>query len=188
MANLLKAIAFAQQLQRNTVTTGNIVVDATAGKGYDTAFLASLVGEQGMVYAFDIQEQALVWTKERLLDAGLEKRVRLIHAGHEQMLDYLDSPIQAVMFNLGYLPGRDHDVVTQPETTVRAIQAASQLLAVGGIITVVIYPGHAGGKEEQNLVEAYVGTLPQQRFIVMHYQILNQVNNPPLLIAIEKIA
>jgi predicted methyltransferase len=188
MASLLKAVAFAQHLQKNIVKNGNIVVDATAGKGYDTTFLARLVGEQGMVYAFDIQEQALVWTKGRLLAAGLENRVQLIHKGHERMSEYLDKPIQAVMFNLGYLPGSVHDVITRPETTVPAIQAASELLAVGGLITVVIYPGHPGGEAERDLVEDYVGTLPQQRFVAMHYQIFNQINNPPLLIAIEKIA
>ncbi len=37
---------------------GDIVIDATMGNGHDTQFLAELVGENGHVYAFDIQESA----------------------------------------------------------------------------------------------------------------------------------
>ena len=33
----------------------------------DTELLATLVGPEGKVYAFDIQEQAVTTTKERLL-------------------------------------------------------------------------------------------------------------------------
>ena len=45
---------------------GETVVDATAGNGNDTQFLAELVGENGHVLAFDIQQAALDSTAERL--------------------------------------------------------------------------------------------------------------------------
>lgn len=188
MTNLVKAVAFAQHLQAKTVQAGNIAVDATAGKGYDTEFLARMVGDQGKVFAFDIQQQALAWTAERLLEGGLEKRVELINAGHEQMLEHVNKPVQAVMFNLGYLPGGSHAVITEPETTVRAVQSAIQLLTVGGLITIVVYPGHPGGQAEFELLKDYTMQLPQKNFIAVHYQIINQINNPPQLFAIEKIA
>jgi predicted methyltransferase len=187
MASLLKAVVFAQNLLASVITDGSTVVDATAGKGYDTAFLARLVGENGKVYAFDIQQQALSWTEERLLNAGLNRRVQLFHVGHECMLQHIEEPVQAVMFNLGYLPGVEHDVITRPDTTVKAVQAALELLIVGGMLTVVAYPGHAGGEEELQCLETYVAGLPQKQFMVIRYQILNQVNKPPLVIAIEKI-
>jgi predicted methyltransferase len=188
MANLLKAVAFAHQLQRGVIAEGSRVVDATVGKGYDTEFLARLVGEQGKVYGFDIQGQALDWTKERLCRVGLEDRVVLYHTGHEQMEEYIHTTVQAVMFNLGYLPGSDHEIITRPETTQLAVAAALRLLAVGGLITIVVYPGHAGGSNELETLLEYLSTLPQKQYTVLRYQMLNQVNNPPLVIAIEKLA
>jgi 16S rRNA C1402 N4-methylase RsmH len=188
MAKLCKAITYAHHLQKSVINLGAVVVDATAGKGHDTELLARLVGETGLVYAFDIQQQALDLTHQRLKSAGLEKQVTFCHAGHEHMLEYIKSPIQAVMFNLGYLPGGSHDIITRSHTTVQALQAAIQLLAVGGLITVVVYPGHMGGKEEQQAVECFVSSLPQQQFTVIRYAVVNQVNNPPLVVAIEKIS
>lgn len=187
MSKLVQAVAFAQQLQKQVITAGHTVVDATAGKGSDTEFLAREAGAQGHVYAFDIQEQALQWTKERLTAAGLADRVTLCHAGHEDMLRHVPGPVQAVMFNLGYLPGADHTVITRPSTTVQAVQAAVQLLRTGGLITVVIYPGHAGGFEERAALEQYLSVLPQRQYTVARYEIINQKNNPPLVVAIEKI-
>lgn len=188
MPKLLKAVAFAHQLQRQTVTAGQVVVDATAGKGYDTEFLARLTGEQGHVYAFDIQAQAITWTGERLTAAGLRDRVTLCHAGHEDMQKHVAVPVQAVMFNLGYLPGADHDIITRPVTTLRAVQAAVQMLKSGGLITIVFYPGHDGGAQERQELEPYLSTLPQRQYTVARYEMINQVNNPPLVVAIEKNA
>lgn len=188
MSKLLKAVAFAHKLQEQAVAAGQIVVDATAGKGYDTEFLARLVGVQGRVYAFDIQAQALKWTGERLAAAGLMDRVILCHAGHEDILEHVPGPVRAVMFNLGYLPGADHNIVTRPDTTVRAVQAAVQLLQVGGLITIVIYPGHPGGAQERRELELCLSSLPQRQFTVVRYEMINQVNNPPLVVAIEKNA
>lgn len=188
MPNLLNAVAFAQHLQKQVIRAGNIVIDATAGKGFDTEFLAQLVGEQGHVYAFDIQKQALQWTRERLTVAGLMDRVTLCLTGHENMFRHVSGRVKAVMFNLGYLPGADHDIITRPDTTLRAVQSATQLLQVGGMITVVIYPGHAGGTQERKELENYAASLPQKQYTVIRYEIINQINNPPLVVAIEKNA
>lgn len=40
---------------------GDTVIDATAGNGHDTVFLAQLVGRQGRVWAFDVQSSALAF-------------------------------------------------------------------------------------------------------------------------------
>ena len=39
---------------------GDVVVDFTMGNGNDTLFLSRTVGEEGRVYAFDVQEAALI--------------------------------------------------------------------------------------------------------------------------------
>ena len=47
--------------------TGDVAVDFTMGNGNDTEFLSKTVGETGRIYAFDIQEDALISTREHLL-------------------------------------------------------------------------------------------------------------------------
>ena len=73
----------------------NIAVDFTMGNGYDTLFLSGLANK---VYSFDIQEQALVNTKERLKDVN---NVELILDSHEHVDKYVDR-IDVGIFNLGY--------------------------------------------------------------------------------------
>lgn len=187
MRKLFNAVSFAQYLQKQVVKAGDIVIDATAGKGFDTVFLARQVGTDGHVYAFDIQAEAIMWTCERIREAGLAERVTLCQAGHEEILLHVDRPVRAAMFNLGYLPGASHDVITRPATTVQAVQAVLQLLQAGGLVTLVIYTGHAGGSEERREIEHYAASLPQRQFTVARYELINQVNNPPLVLAIEKL-
>lgn len=152
------------------VSAGDIAIDATAGNGHDTLFLAECVGESGCVYSFDIQPQAIEETSKRLLEAGCAERVRLIQAGHERMQEYIAAErhgnIAAIVFNLGYLPGTDKSCVTTHATTLQALSAAAGLLKADGIISVLAYPGHPGGREETEAVKAWAETLAGSRFEV----------------------
>src|ERR1700754_4394232 len=118
---MLKALHFARTLIADTLWPGALAIDATAGNGHDTEFLAGLVGPAGTVYAFDIQEQAVNSTGERLRKAGLEDRVQVVHSGHEHMQRYIPAEhyghINAVMFNLGYLPHGDKSITTREHTS-----------------------------------------------------------------------
>lgn len=135
---------------------GDAAIDATAGNGHDTSFLAEKVGCTGKVIAFDVQEQAIFSTRERLAAAGLLERVELVQGSHAAMAKHAaPGSVAAVMFNLGYLPGGDHTVITRAEDTLRALDAALGVLKPGGILTVVCYPGHAGGDEESAAVLAW---------------------------------
>lgn len=49
-----------------------------------------------------------------------------------------------VCFNLGFLPGGERSIVTQPDTTVAALQAALRILEPRGLISVLCYVGHPG--------------------------------------------
>ncbi|WP_457675037.1 tRNA (mnm(5)s(2)U34)-methyltransferase [Thiolapillus sp.] len=136
---------------------GDLAVDATAGNGHDSLFLAQQVGEKGRVFAFDIQEQALRASAARLEQAGLAARVELIHGGHEHMAESLPADsqgrIRAVMFNLGYLPHSDKATITRSEHTLPALEQARRLLAPDGVISVLAYRGHPGGLEESLAVK-----------------------------------
>ncbi len=184
---LERVLQYAQTLLKSAVGDGDIAVDATAGNGHDTLFLAELVGDDGFVYAFDVQKQAVDATLHRLLDNALEHRALVLKDGHENVAKYVDKPVSGAIFNLGYLPGSDHEVITRPNTTIQALESLLKLLKVGGIIVLVIYHGHEGGKEERDEVIRFVSGLPQKYIHVLRYEFLNQKNDPPFVIALEKV-
>jgi hypothetical protein len=90
------------------------------------------------------------------------------------------------MFNLGYLPGGDHSFTTRAATTVAALGRITGLLAPGGLITVVAYPGHPAGDEENAAVADYLARLPQETFTVAVWRMVNQRNRPPILYIIGR--
>lgn len=177
----------SHDIVRRVVKAGDTLVDATAGNGGDTVFLAELAGPQGRVYSFDIQQAALDKTLARLKIEGLEDRVTLVREGHENMGNHVSAEVSAIMFNLGYLPGGDHSVGTKGNTTIRAIESAMELVTVNGIITIVVYYGGDSGFEEKEQVLDYIRTIDCKRFTVSTTEFVNQINCPPILICIEKL-
>ncbi len=166
---------------------GAVVVDATCGKGNDTLFLANLVGETGRVFAFDIQAAAIELTREKLEQHNCLKKVKLIQDSHEKMDYYINELVDGVMFNLGYLPGVNSNLITLPETTLIAVDKALTILRLGGILTMVFYPGHKGGQAELDMVRDYLSSLSQKEFEVSQLNFINQINNPPQLIIVKKL-
>ena len=162
---------------------GAVAVDATMGNGNDTAFLAQHAKK---VYAFDVQEQALKSTQERLEKQAISN-AQLILDGHQNLDKYVNEPIRAAIFNLGYLPSADKTVITKPDTTLVAIEKILERLEIGGRLAIMIYYGHEGGDMEKDAVLEYVNQLDQWLFTVMLYQPLNQINQPPFLVMIEKL-
>ncbi|NMB40525.1 MAG: methyltransferase domain-containing protein [Firmicutes bacterium] len=183
----MKPLHMARNFIRACVCNGEQVIDATAGNGYDTFFLAQQVGDGGKVFSFDVQEEALGRTRKLLEEKNLLHRVVLILDGHEHISYHVEKPVAAIMFNLGYLPGGDHSIITRPKTTVRALQAGLSMLKPQGIITLVVYTGHEGGEEEKRALISLCQRLDQKQFTVLHYSMVNQVNDPPSLIVVEKI-
>ena len=114
------ALELSHKYIKDVVNAGDTVIDATAGNGNDTLFLAQLVGSEGKVYAFDIQEKAVENTKNRLAENGVFW-CDVILDGHQNMKNYVDTVVKAVMFNFGYLPGGDKSVFTHKETSIPAI-------------------------------------------------------------------
>lgn len=152
---------------------GAIAVDATAGNGHDTAFLAERVGVHGRVFAFDLQSAAIDATRARLEALGLGGRVSLHHVDHAGLIATLEAAgvraIDCAMFNLGYLPGADKTCITRPAQTLAALTGARNLLRAGGIITVLAYRGHAGGAEEADAVREWMHAAETQGAEVSAY-------------------
>lgn len=90
------------------------------------------------------------------------------------------------MFNLGYLPGANKAVMTRSDTTLVAMQQAFAMLGVGGMMSVVLYPGHAGGAEEARNVLAFVQNL-EDDFAASRYQRINSLKPAPELLLAERI-
>ncbi len=187
---LERILPFARQLLEKAVKPGDITIDATLGNGHDTLFLAQLVGDNGRVYGFDIQQEAIENTKEQLTTHELNDRVTLFKQGHETVMSVIPpvhhGKITGAIFNLGYLPGGDKEIVTRPKTTILALNQILDMMAPEGILVLVIYHGHPEGAVERDYLIRYVETLDQNYVHVLRYQFMNQLNNPPFVIALEK--
>jgi tRNA A58 N-methylase Trm61 len=173
-------------LLREVIRAGDRVVDATAGNGHDTVFLAEAVGEKGKVISVDIQVAAIEATRQRVIEKQLEDRVELYQASHAEIGKWSEKgSVAAVVFNLGYLPGADHALITRTETTLLALEGALDVLKVGGVLAVICYPGHAGGDVEAEKVEGFLRML--ENFRLAKYELLSTVRASPfLLIAMKK--
>nr|WP_101131415.1 class I SAM-dependent methyltransferase [Neisseria meningitidis] len=184
---LLKNILpFAHCLLRQALPEGGNALDGTSGNGHDTLFLAQTAGNRGKVWAFDVQPQALNNTRCRLKEAGCSN-VQLIPDGHENLKQYVSEPLNAAIFNFGWLPGGDKSLTTRTETSIAALSAALSLLKENGMLIAVLYPGHENGKQEAEAVGQWAKNLPQEQFAVLRYGFTNRKNNPPYLLAFEKL-
>jgi len=141
---------------RQHVGHGDTVVDATVGNGYDTVKLAEWVGASGRVVGFDIQAEAIASTRAKLASLDLLDRVQLHCDCHSHMGLYVTTPVAAIVFNLGYLPGSDHAMVTHASTTLAAMEAALPLLKTKGMLSVLAYSGHVGGADERDAVAKWM--------------------------------
>ncbi|WP_078379321.1 class I SAM-dependent methyltransferase [Sutcliffiella halmapala] len=187
---LERVLPYSKKLLKLAITEGDIAVDCTVGNGHDTVFLAELVGSSGHVYGFDIQEQAIKETAEQLDKKEASKRVTLFKASHARLLEHIPvedhSNIRGAIFNLGYLPGGDKEIVTLAESTITAIEQLLSVMTKEAVIVLVVYHGHPEGQVERDALLDFVMNLDQKKAHVLQYRFMNQVNNPPFIIAIEK--
>ncbi|MBP3436862.1 MAG: methyltransferase domain-containing protein [Clostridia bacterium] len=158
---------------------GDVAVDFTMGNGNDTLFLSRTVGEKGKVFAFDIQESALASTKARLQEEGAPENYTLICASHHRVKEFVNEPIKAGMFNLGYLPGSNKkQVTTMRETTLPAVKAAVELLSMDGVLMIAVYPGHEEGKKEGEMLFEYFKDFDRRHICVSCFRIVNSPTSP----------
>lgn len=154
----------AHRLLAERMRTDDLAIDATVGNGRDTLFLARQLGPDGQVIGFDVQPSALAIAGDLLRAEHFNANTRLIRAGHENMRQYIPlewhGQVSVVMFNLGYLPGGDRTIRTQADTTLRALDQAQTLLRSGGVLSVLVYRGHAGSGEEDTAVNQWLEALP----------------------------
>ncbi len=169
------------------VQPGDICIDATAGRGNDTLFLAKLVGETGHVTAFDIQQDAVDSTRELLAANGMSDRADVLLKSHSEMDEAAEeNTVSCITFNFGWLPRGDHNVFTNKSTSIPAIEKGLKLLKSGGVMTLIIYYGKETGFEERDALLEYLPTIDSSRFTVIEMPFVNRPNCPPIPILILK--
>lgn len=162
-----------------------VAIDATLGNGKDTINMLEMFGSEVKIYAFDIQQQALDSAKSAI-KPEYHKNVVFINDSHEYIDNYVTEKPELITFNLGYLPKSDHVIKTQSYTTLIALDKAVKMLKPGGLITIMFYVGHDNAREYNNLSE-FVRILNPSTFKAIHINPVNQDQNAPKLVIIQKL-
>lgn len=183
-----------RRVWKHVVQKGDTVIDATCGNGYDTLAMLQMVADESgraRVYGMDIQRNALENTSS-LLDENVKpeekKLVKLFDVCHSRMEEIIpeNTSVRLVAFNLGYLPGGDKTIITISTTTLLALEAAERILMPGGLISLVVYVGHSGGREELETVEAFASKLSVDDWICCKFQMLNRPLAPLLIFLFKR--
>lgn len=181
------ALDIIRKVIREHVKEGDLCIDATAGRGNDTAFLCELVGESGHVLAFDIQEDAVNSTRELLEKKGFSSRGEVFLESHSEMARFAKpGTVSCITFNFGWLPKGDHNIFTKKETSIPAIEAGLELLREDGIMTLILYYGKETGFEEHDALLEFLPTIDSSRYTVVEMPFVNRDNCPPIPILILK--
>lgn len=206
---LTQTVSVAMTITRSYLREGDTAIDATCGNGHDTLALAQAVGRNGRILAIDLQEEAILASKgllsahqidnvdfvqgsfvhlEEHWRAWMENMERGMTAETVDTAETPETPSnpRAIIFNLGYLPGGDKKVTTRTEDTLLAVQQALSIIAPGGIVTLVLYPGHEEGAREREALLEFAKELPASRFHAAYVGFPNQKKNPPEILWITK--
>lgn len=178
MQTLSNAIQVNHCLLKEVVKDAKLLVDATCGNGLDTLFLAR--NAQGAhIYAFDIQQKAIDNTKA--VTKEYAKNISYICDSHINIKKYVgDKSIDAVLFNLGYLPEAAHEITTHADTVIKTVDIVKDLLKTNGIISIVAYPGHDEGYNEYLSLLKYTKMMDKHIFTACWYRLHNHINAPAL--------
>lgn len=182
----MNALELVHETIKRYIGEGSVCIDATAGRGYDTAFLCSLAGKSGRVIAFDIQREALDSTRKLLDERGLD--AQLVLSSHENMAEYAEpESVDCIVFNLGYLPRGNHSIYTKFDSTKKAIEAGLSLLKRGGLMCVSVYYGGDSGYEEKDALMPWLKTLDDAKYQVIASFFYNWKKDPPIPVFIYKL-
>ena len=175
----MNTLSIVHDFLRRTVRPGSLCIDATAGRGRDTALLCELAGEGGRVLAFDVQEDAVRQTNELLAREGKHAEVHLDSHAH---MDSYAAPesVDCIVFNFGRLPGGDPHIFTHADSSIEAVNAGLRLLKPGGVMALAIYYGGENGYGERDALLAHLKTLDDRKYSVLVCDWANRRNDPPI--------
>jgi len=157
------------------LSADSIIVDLTMGNGNDTLFACQHFKH---VYAFDVQKEALQNTQVR---CQAYTNFTLYHLSHADLEKVILEPVDAYIFNGGYLPHSESLITTQTQTTLIALNQAIPLLKTGGLLVLSFYRKHTGGLQEYTRCEAWL-THIKNIHLVHRIEYDNDALSPVLLV------
>ena len=167
-----------RQIIDKNLKENDIAVDMTTGNGNDTLYLCNILNK-GFVFGFDVQSAAINNT-DKLLKDNKKENYKLFNESHENInvtLKNYKGKISLILFNLGYLPNGDKNIMTNHISTVNAIKNSFEMLNNKGIILIVIYP-HEEGKKEGTYIKKY---LEDNNINYNEYHNTDNINAPYLI-------
>jgi 16S rRNA C1402 N4-methylase RsmH len=159
-----------------------LAVDATVGNGQDLLFLAELE-EVNHIVGFDIQEAAIQICYKHV--SGFNKPIELFLDSHHHIDQYVQK-VDIAMFNLGYLPTGNKEIVTRVDSSLEAIKKTIQLLSNDGILTIMTYPGHEEGYREHEEIEKYLSHFYDKEINIFNLSLKNTYKICPNIYVIIK--
>jgi SAM-dependent methyltransferase len=189
-------LELAHDYWRRLLQPGDLAIDATAGNGQDTLFIAKLLVKNGnglkkQLFAIDIQPKAIAASK-KLLEENLPTQMDLIEwitASHEVFPSQITpESVKLIVYNLGYLPGGDKSLTTMLGSTLESIKNALTLLTAGGALSITCYPGHPEGKKEEESLLEFAKTLNPRQWSVLFHRYMNREASPSLLLIVKTAA
>lgn len=171
-------------LMKNYVNKVDIAVDMTLGNGNDAKNILDILKPEKL-YGFDIQKEAISNTHKLL---GEEyKNYELILDSHVNIDRYIDCRIDFAIYNLGYLPSGDKNITTLSSDVILSLEKIINMLNINGNVILTFYPGHEQGMIESLEIKEYLSKLSQKNFSIIKFDFINQKNNPPFVIMINKL-
>lgn len=181
-----KVLDFAHSVASQIIRNGDDLLDATLGNGHDASFLLRHLAGGGMLWGFDVQARAIRKTMRRLeAQAEDTSEVILVRDSHEAIGTYVSGQLGVALFNLGWLPGASHHLVTRPKSTEVALNAAADRLRPDGAVIIVVYTGHEGGAAERTRVLRFAEERAQRGWGVVRYGFSNRPGAPPEVMVVR---
>jgi len=170
----------AHQLWKKIVCSGDRIIDATVGNGYDTHYLAQLLNGSGEIIGYDIQHEALKQAEIHFQQLSSKQR-KIISLKQQSHALFDEQNVKLIVYNLGYLPGGDKTVTTTCSTTLQSVQHALEIITADGAISITCYPGHEEGEKEQRALLEFLQTLSSSQWDICHYQWINRPRSPTVV-------
>src|SRR5260370_39054416 len=97
-----------------------------------------------------------------------------------------EAAIQGAMFNLGYLPRGNRQIMTRTDTTVMGLPGVLANLSARGRITILVYRGHPEGILEYVEVRKFLEQLSDDEWIIEEFASTSDSPTAPRLFRVEK--
>ncbi|MCQ2417473.1 MAG: methyltransferase domain-containing protein [Oscillospiraceae bacterium] len=185
MKRQLSVLEIAHKYLRENVRPGDICIDATCGRGFDTKLLCELTGQEGRVIGFDIQQEAIDSANALLKEHQLSAELYL--ESHANMAKYAeDNTVSCIVFNFGWLPKGNHEIFTRAESSIAALDAGLRLLKQDGSMVLCVYYGRNNGFTERDAILKYLEELDSRYYTVLQCTFPNRTGCPPFVVFVKK--